>query len=197
MQRGNFSNRAEHTSRPPADNIILIGLMGAGKTTIGKLLASSMGKIFVDSDHEIQRRTGVDIPLIFEFEGEAGFRKREAEVLQDVAQLSNIVLATGGGAILREENRELLRKSGTVIYLRVPVNELKRRTRFDKNRPLLQTANPQARLVELFNQRDPLYQQTAHIILDSGRQSVRVLVQTLIKKLETYHLSRPIMPSND
>lgn len=197
MQRGNFSNRAEHNNRPSADNIILIGLMGAGKTTIGKLLASSMGKIFVDSDHEIQRRTGVDIPLIFEFEGEAGFRKREVEVLQDVARLSNIVLATGGGAILREENRELLRKSGTVIYLRVPVNELKRRTRFDKNRPLLQTANPQARLVELFNQRDPLYQQTAHIILDSGRQSVRVLVQTLIKKLEAYHLSRPIMPSND
>ncbi|HNO74082.1 shikimate kinase [Nitrosomonas mobilis] len=197
MQRGNFSNRAEHNNRPYVDNIILIGLMGAGKTTIGKLLANSMGKIFIDSDHEIQRRTGVDIPLIFEFEGEAGFRKREVEVLQDVARLSNIVLATGGGAVLREENRELLRKSGTVIYLRVPVNELKRRTRFDKNRPLLQTANPQARLVELFNQRDPLYQQTAHIILDSGRQSVRVLVQTLIKKLEAYHLSRPIMPSND
>lgn len=197
MQRGNFSNRAEHNNGPSVDNIILIGLMGAGKTTIGKLLANSMGKIFIDSDHEIQRRTGVDIPLIFEFEGEAGFRKREMEVLQDVARLSNIVLATGGGAILREENRELLRKSGTVIYLRVPVNELKRRTRFDKNRPLLQTANPQARLVELFNQRDPLYQQTAHIILDSGRQSVRVLVQTLIKKLEAYHLSRPIMPSND
>ena len=183
MQRGHSSNNAEYENRLPVDNIILIGLMGAGKTTIGKLLASSMGRIFIDSDHEIQRRTGVDIPLIFEFEGEAGFRKRETEVLQDVAQLPNIVLATGGGAVLREENRELLRKSGTVVYLRVPVNELKRRTRFDKNRPLLQTANPQERLVELFNQRDPLYQQTAHIILDSGRQSVRVLVQTLIKKL--------------
>lgn len=192
MQRGNFLNNAEHHNRPSVDNIILIGLMGAGKTTIGKLLASSMGRNFVDSDHEIQRRTGVDIPLIFELEGESGFRKRETEVLRDVTRLPNIVLATGGGAILREENRELLRRSGTVVYLRVPVNELKRRTRFDKTRPLLQTADPQARLVELFNQRDPLYQQTAHIILDSGRQSVRSLVQTLINKLKEYHLSRPI-----
>jgi len=188
MQHGDFLNNAEYHNRPPVDNIILIGLMGAGKTTIGKLLASSMGRIFVDSDHEIERRTGVDIPLIFEIEGEAGFRKRETEVLRDVTRLPNIVLATGGGAVLREENRELLRRSGTVVYLRVPVNELKRRTRFDKNRPLLQTPNPQARLVELFNQRDPLYQQTAHIILDSGRQSVRSLSQTLINKLKEYHL---------
>ncbi|MCC7136483.1 MAG: shikimate kinase [Nitrosomonas sp.] len=197
MQRGNSSTSARHDNRLPIGNIILIGLMGAGKTTIGKLLASSMGRTFIDSDHEIQQRTGVNIPVIFEFEGEAGFRKRETEVLQAVALLPDIVLATGGGAVLREENRELLRKNGTVIYLRVPVNELKRRTRFDKNRPLLQTDNPQARLIELFNQRDPLYRETAHIILDSGRQSARALVQTLIKKLEEFRLSQPIMPSND
>ncbi|MDT8363573.1 MAG: shikimate kinase [Nitrosomonas sp.] len=197
MRRGNPSNGVEYDSRPPIGNIILIGLMGAGKTTIGKVLANSMGRTFIDSDHEIQQRTGVDIPVIFEFEGEEGFRKREAEVLQVVTPLPNIVLATGGGAVLREENRELLRKSGIVIYLRVPVNELKRRTRFDKNRPLLQTDNPQARLIELFNQRDPLYQQTAHIILDSGRQSVRALVQTLMKKLQEYRLSQPITPTND
>ncbi|MBK6617284.1 MAG: shikimate kinase [Nitrosomonas sp.] len=197
MQRGNSSTSARHDNRLPIGNIILIGLMGAGKTTIGKLLASSMGRTFIDSDHEIQQRTGVNIPVIFEFEGEAGFRKRETEVLQAVVLLPDIVLATGGGAVLREENRELLRKNGTVIYLRVPVNELKRRTRFDKNRPLLQTDNPQARLIELFNQRDPLYRETAHIILDSGRQSARALVQTLIKKLEEFRLSQPIMPSND
>lgn len=197
MQRGNSSTSARHDNRLPIGNIILIGLMGAGKTTIGKLLASSMGRTFIDSDHEIQQRTGVNIPVIFEFEGEAGFRKRETEVLQAVALLPDIVLATGGGAVLREENRELLRKNGTVIYLRVPVNELKRRTRFDKNRPLLQTDNPQARLIELFNQRDSLYRETAHIILDSGRQSARALVQTLIKKLEEFRLSQPIMPSND
>jgi len=197
MQRGNSSTSARHDNRLPIGNIILIGLMGAGKTTIGKLLASSMGRTFIDSDHEIQQRTGVNIPVIFEFEGEAGFRKRETEVLQAVVLLPDIVLATGGGAVLREENRELLRKNGTVIYLRVPVNELKRRTRFDKNRPLLQTDNPQARLIELFNQRDSLYRETAHIILDSGRQSARALVQTLIKKLEEFRLSQPIMPSND
>lgn len=186
MQYGDIRDSTGHDDRPSVGNIILIGLMGAGKTTIGKLLASSMGRIFVDSDHEIERRTGVDIPLIFELEGEAGFRKREAEVLRDVTQLSNIVLATGGGAILREENRELLRRSGTVVYLRVPVNELKRRTRFDKNRPLLQTSNPQAKLAELFDQRDPLYRHTAHIILDSGRQSMRTLVQVLMKKIAEY-----------
>lgn len=190
MRRANSLDSAEHDSNPSVDNIILIGLMGAGKTTIGRSLASSMGRTFIDSDHEIQQRTGVDIPLIFEIEGEAGFRKRETEVLRDVTQLPNIVLATGGGAILREENRELLRKNGTVVYLRVPINELKRRTRFDKNRPLLQTANPQARLVELFNQRDPIYQQTAHIILDSGRQSVRALMQALKIKLQAYRLSQ-------
>lgn len=197
MQRGNSSTSVKHDNRLPIGNIILIGLMGAGKTTIGKLLANSMGRTFIDSDHEIQQRTGVNIPVIFEFEGEAGFRKRETEVLQAVALLPGIVLATGGGAVLREENRELLRKNGTVIYLRVPVNELKRRTRFDKNRPLLQTDNPQARLIELFNQRDPLYRETAHIILDGGRQSARALVQTLIKKLDEFCLSQPIMPSND
>ncbi len=197
MQRGNSSTSAKHDNRLPIGNIILIGLMGAGKTTIGKLLASSMGRTFIDSDHEIQQRTGVNIPVIFEFEGEAGFRKRETEVLQTVALLPGIVLATGGGAVLREENRELLRKNGTVIYLRVPVNELKRRTRFDKNRPLLQTDNPQGRLIELFNQRDPLYRETAHIILDGGRQSARALVQTLIKKLDEFCLSQPITPSND
>ncbi|MBX9636126.1 MAG: shikimate kinase, partial [Nitrosomonas sp.] len=108
-------------------NIILVGMMGAGKTTIGKALASSLDKEFVDSDHEIQERTGVKIPVIFEIEGEAGFRKRESEALLELSQKRNIILATGGGAILNPENRQLLKRSGIVIYLRASVNDLYRR----------------------------------------------------------------------
>lgn len=165
-------------------NIILVGMMGAGKTTIGKVLSNSLCKIFVDSDHEIQKRTGVKIPVIFEIEGEAGFRKRESEVLAGLSEQRNIILATGGGAVLSAENRRLLRKSGIVIYLRASVNDLYRRTRHDKNRPLLQTTeNLYARLNELYVQRDALYRETAHVIIDSGKQGVRFLVQKLINRL--------------
>lgn len=165
-------------------NIILVGMMGAGKTTIGKALSNSLCKAFVDSDHEIQRRTGVKIPVIFEIEGEAGFRKRESEVLAGLVEKKNIILATGGGAVLNAENRQLLRQGGIVIYLRASVNDLYRRTRHDKNRPLLQaTENLYARLSELYMQRDALYRETAHVIIDSGKQGVRFLVQKLINKL--------------
>jgi len=164
-------------------NIILVGMMGAGKTTIGKALASSLDKEFVDSDHEIQERTGVKIPVIFEIEGEAGFRKRESEALLELTRKQNLILATGGGAILNPENRQLLKRSGIVIYLRASVNDLYRRTRHDKNRPLLQTQNLYARLNELYVQRDALYRETAHVIIDSGKQGVRFLVQKLINKL--------------
>ncbi|MEK7771525.1 MAG: iron-containing alcohol dehydrogenase, partial [Pseudomonadota bacterium] len=164
-------------------NIILVGMMGAGKTTIGKALANSLGKEFVDSDHEIQERTGVKIPVIFEIEGETGFRKRESEVLVELVKKNNIVLATGGGAVLNQENRRLLEQNGIVIYLRASVNDLYRRTRHDKNRPLLQTQNLFARLNELYVQRDALYRETAHVIIDSGKQGVRYLVQKLINKL--------------
>ena len=164
-------------------NIILVGMMGAGKTTIGKALANSLGKEFIDSDHEIQDRTGVKIPVIFEIEGEAGFRKRESEVLAELVKKSNIVLATGGGAVLSRENRQILRRGGIVIYLRASVNDLYRRTRYDKNRPLLQTQNLFARLSELYVQRDALYREAAHVIIDSGKQGVRFLVQKLINKL--------------
>ncbi|MDF0677927.1 MAG: shikimate kinase [Nitrosomonas sp.] len=163
--------------------MILIGMMGSGKTTVGKLLANLVGKTFIDIDHEIQRRTGVGIPVIFEIEGEAGFRKRESEVLRDIVRQQNIVLATGGGAILHPDNRALLRQHGMVVYLCAPVTELRRRTYLDKNRPLLQTGNVHAKLIELFTQRDPLYRETAHIIMDSGRQSARAFVQKLIQKL--------------
>lgn len=169
-------------------NIILVGMMGAGKTTIGKALANSLGKEFVDSDHEIQERTGVKIPVIFEIEGETGFRKRESEVLIELVKKNNIILATGGGAVLSQENRQLLKHNGIVIYLRASVNDLCRRTRHDKNRPLLQTQNLFARLHELYTQRDAYYRETAHVIIDSGKQGVRYLVQKLMNKLISINL---------
>ena len=157
--------------------------MGAGKTTVGKLLAKHLGKLFIDSDHEIERRTGVKVHLIFELEGEAGFRARETAVIDELTQQENIVLATGGGAILYAENREALHNRGTVIYLRANVEDLWRRTRHDKNRPLLQTENPRARLQQLLNQRDPLYSETAHLVIDTGEQNVQKLVRQLEKEL--------------
>lgn len=165
-------------------NIILVGLMGAGKTTVGKLLAKHLNKTFVDSDQEIERRTGVNIPLIFELEGEAGFRERESAVIADLCQHQELVLATGGGAVLREENRRNLKNSGTVVYLRAQVRDLWQRTRHDKSRPLLQTADPRAKLQELFVQRDPIYRTMADIIMDTGDQNVYALVRQLEQKLK-------------
>jgi shikimate kinase len=164
-------------------NIFLVGMMGAGKTTVGRLLANFLEKKFYDSDREIQKRTGVSIPLIFEIEGEAGFRKRETEMLSELVKTGNIVLATGGGAVLSAENRELLKRSGTVIYLRATIDDLWRRTRHDKNRPLLQTQDPRTKLTELYAQRDPLYRETAHIIVESGKRSARHLAQLLAQQL--------------
>ena len=164
-------------------NLFLIGLMGAGKTTVGKLLAKHLGKQFIDSDHEIERRTGVKVHLIFELEGEDGFRAREAAAISELTQQDNIVLATGGGAILQAENRAALRNRGTVIYLRANVDDLWRRTRHDKNRPLLQTENPRARLQQLLTERDPLYLETAHLVVDTGEQNVQKLLRNLEKKL--------------
>ena len=164
-------------------NIFLVGMMGAGKTTIGRLLAGFLKKTFYDSDREIQKKTGVSIPLIFEIEGEAGFRKRETEMLSELVKTRNIVLATGGGAVLSAQNREMLKQSGTVIYLRATVDDLWRRTRQDKNRPLLQTQDPRTKLAELYTQRDPLYRETAHIIVESGKRSARHLAQLLAQQL--------------
>lgn len=160
-------------------NIFLVGLMGAGKTTVGKLLAKHLHKTFVDSDHEIEKRTGVHIPLIFELEGEAGFRAREAAMIAELTAMTDIVLATGGGAVLEPQNRDNLRRNGTVVYLHAKVRDLWQRTRHDKSRPLLQTADPQAKLNELFLQRDPLYRDVADIIIDTGDQSAHALVHQL------------------
>jgi shikimate kinase len=164
-------------------NFFLVGLMGAGKSTIGKHLARKLGKSFFDSDREIERRTGVKIPVIFDIEGEAGFRLREQQVIHEFTQRQDIVLATGGGAVLSPANREDLHARGTVIYLRANIDDLFARTRRDKNRPLLQTTDPKARLTELFLQRDPLYQEIAHIVIDTGRQSVSALLEQLVPRL--------------
>lgn len=158
--------------------------MGAGKTTIGKLLAQHLHKIFIDSDHEIEARTGADIPLIFELEGEAGFRDREEALLDELTQNSGVVLATGGGSVLREATRTRLRERGLVIYLKADVEELLQRTRHDKNRPLLRTPDPKAKLEALVKERDPLYQEVADVIFDSGRQPFPVLIRTLEQKIQ-------------
>ena len=164
-------------------NIILVGLMGAGKTSVGKALARMLGKHFLDSDQEIERATGVKIPVIFEIEGEPGFRVRENKMLRELVRQDNIVLATGGGAILSKENRDLLTANGTVIYLQAPVRSLIKRTRRDRNRPLLQVRDPVANLTALFEQRNPLYREIAHLIVDTGDQSVRVLAGQIEDKL--------------
>jgi len=163
------------------DNIYLVGLMGAGKTTIGRLLAKHLHKSFYDTDHEIERRTGVNIPLIFEVEGEAGFRKREAAVIEDLVHKQNIVLATGGGAVLAAANRENLKQHGLVIYLRANVRELWQRTRNDKNRPLLQGENPYEKLKQLFSERDPLYSEVATITIETEGDSVNSIVHQIEK----------------
>jgi len=165
------------------NNIFLVGLMGAGKTTIGRQLAQSLGKQFLDSDHEIEARTGVNIPLIFELEGESGFREREAAVIDELTGRENVVLATGGGAVLREQNRRHLKQRGTVVYLQANVEQLLERTRKDKNRPLLQTADPAARLTALLQEREPLYLELADLVVNTGQGSVRSVVEAILEKL--------------
>jgi shikimate kinase len=164
-------------------NIFLIGLMGAGKTSVGKLLARRLGKTFYDCDHEIERATGVRIPVIFEIEGEAGFRAREARMLAELAQRTDIVLATGGGAVLSAENRRVLSSHGSVVYLRAAPHDLWQRTRHDRNRPLLQTGNPLGKLTDLFAERDPLYREIADVIVDTGNQSLSTLAHRLEHRL--------------
>ena len=163
--------------------MFLIGPMGAGKTTIGRRLAQVLNREFVDSDQEIEQRAGASIPLIFELEGEAGFRAREKAVIAELTQRSNLILATGGGAVLDPDNRNCLRERGFVIYLWATVDEQLLRTRMDSNRPLLQTADPRARLAQLFEQRDPLYRATADLVIQSDGQAVRKVMGRILGAL--------------
>jgi shikimate kinase len=165
-------------------NIFLIGLMGAGKSTVGRVLAKRLGKTFIDSDLEIEKRCGVKIPTIFEMEGEEGFRKREAVVIKDLTTQENIVLATGGGSILLPENREYLHSNGYVIYLRANPHELWLRTRNDKGRPLLNIQDPQKKFKDLYEFRDPLYSSIAHQIIETGKPNVNQLTNKLVMQLE-------------
>jgi len=165
-------------------NIFLVGPMGAGKSTVGRQLAKALGRSFFDSDKEIEKRTGVSISWIFEMEGEEGFRAREHKVIDELSQLKDIVLATGGGAVLSESNRRLLRARGNVIYLSASAEQLSRRTSKDKSRPLLQTENPKQKIVSLLAERGPLYESVADIELRTGEQSISHAVTQAISLLE-------------
>jgi len=168
----------------PQENIFLIGPMGAGKSTIGRQLAKQLRLVFQDSDHEIERRTGVDIPLIFELEGEAGFRRRETAIIDELTRLTGIVLATGGGAILDPVNRAHLAERGQVIYLHASVDQQLSRTRRDRSRPLLQTDDPRRRLEELMAVREPLYRETADRVINTDTKRVRDVVHEILGLLK-------------
>lgn len=168
-----------------SENIYLIGLMGAGKTTIGRLLAKSLGLPFYDSDKAIEESTGVDIPTIFEFEGEQGFRDREQKMILQLTKMEGIVLATGGGAILREENRRLLKENGFIVYLRCSVDRILERTRRDTQRPLLKTDNPRAKIETLFAQREPLYLACADYQVDTGSMPSKIVVNHILDKFKS------------
>ncbi|VAW57348.1 Shikimate kinase I [hydrothermal vent metagenome] len=163
--------------------------MGAGKTTMGRQIAKRLNMDFEDSDHVIEECTGVDIPLIFEIEGEVGFRKRETTVLDALTKTSPLVLATGGGVVLAEKNRQFLRSRGLVIYLHSDIKYLLGRVSHDKNRPLLQTADPAATLKEIMSIREPLYRETADIVINTGQQPIRAVVNIILDKIKTYNLN--------
>ncbi|MES1963804.1 shikimate kinase AroK [Psychrobacter sp. AH5] len=167
-------------------SVFIVGPMGAGKTTIGRLLAKQLGREFVDSDWYIESQTGADIAWIFAKEGEAGFRARENKAIDELTQKPQIVLATGGGAVLRSDNREFLHERGIVVYLNAPVDVQMARTAKDKSRPLLQQPNPRQILQNLYQIRDPLYRQVAHIILPTGHTYPRHMVNQLMQQLELF-----------
>ncbi|AKH21186.1 shikimate kinase AroK [Sedimenticola thiotaurini] len=167
------------------NNIFLIGPMGAGKSTIGRQVASLLGLEFDDTDHEIQRRTGVDIPTIFDYEGEEGFRRRESAVIDELTQRGSLVLATGGGSILNSENRRNLSSRGFVVYLYCSPEQQYERTLRDRNRPLLQTADPLGTLQALMAERDPLYRETADIVITSEKRSASAVANEIVKKLRS------------
>jgi shikimate kinase len=166
-----------------ARNVLFVGLMGAGKTTVGRQLARRMGFVFADLDLEIEQRTGVRIPIIFEMESEAGFRERETRMLKEIVAREDLVLATGGGVVLRPENRELLKANGTVVYLNATPAVLYERTRRSTHRPLLNVPNPLEKLQELHAERDPLYREVADIIIETKPGPVSAIVRQVEREL--------------
>ncbi len=165
-------------------SLFLVGPMGAGKSTVGRLLAERLGYVFHDSDHEIEARTGATIPMIFDIEGEAGFRRREAQVIDELTQLPDIVLATGGGAVLKSDNRKHLRSRGFVIYLRSDVDNLFNRVRHDRSRPLLQNENPKETLAAILKEREPLYQEVADLVVKTEDVPVAQVVRKILNQLK-------------
>lgn len=167
-------------------NVFLVGPMGAGKSTIGRALASALNKTYRDSDQEIEARTGAPVALIFEIEGEAGFRQREASMLDELTRVTNVVLATGGGAVLSADNRRILRERGTVVYLHAPLETLLERTRHDRVRPLLQTGDRQGVLERLLEQRDPLYREVAHVVVETTHRPPANVAREIVNKLAQF-----------
>src|SRR5438105_3047637 len=161
-------------------NIFLVGMMGAGKTTLGRALAQRLEREFVDTDRLLVERTGVPVATIFEVEGEEGFRRRESAILAEIAASHARVVATGGGVVLLEANRRLMREAGTVVYLRARLDSLWERTRHDSTRPLLAAPNPRARLGQILEEREPLYREAAHVVVDTGSQSASTLVNRVV-----------------
>jgi shikimate kinase len=164
-------------------NVFLVGPMGAGKSTIGRALASMLEKTFHDCDQEIEAHTGAPVALIFEIEGEAGFRQRESAMIDELTRGENIVLATGGGAVLSDANRRCLHERGIVVYLQAPLSTLLERTRHDRGRPLLQTTDREDVLKRLLEQRDPLYRDVAHIVVETTHRPPATVAREIVKKL--------------
>ncbi|MCZ6773857.1 MAG: shikimate kinase AroK [Proteobacteria bacterium] len=164
--------------------IFLVGPMGAGKTTIGNQLARSLNLDFIDLDQELERRTGASVSLIFDIEGESGFREREKKLIDELTQRDRTVLATGGGAVLAADNRQRLSRRGFVVYLKTPLETLVERTRYDTSRPLLHSGDPAATLGEILQVREPLYAEVADLVVDSGKLSVKQVLKMISEELQ-------------
>ncbi len=160
--------------------------MGSGKSTIGNLLSKKLHREFIDSDHYIEHKTGVDIPRIFDVEGEEGFRQRETDALTELSELNDLVLATGGGSVIKKENQQLLSNTGFIVFLDTSIHQQMSRLKKDKKRPLLQTANPRARLEELLEQRKPIYQSMADFTIKTDHKYAKSILSEIIKNLPHY-----------
>lgn len=172
-----------------SNNVFLIGPMGSGKTAVGKQLARLLHLQFYDSDAEIEHRTGVDIPYIFEKEGEAGFREREREVIDSLTSMRDVIIATGGGAVLLPENREHLASRGRVVYLQTGIEQQLERTRHGRQRPLLYTDNPEQKLRDLMTHRAPLYEAIAAVVVPTDGRQVRAVAEEVVQKLQELAVS--------